>query len=408
MKKLICIFLGFILINSSFSQQKQVCKDYLEDGKKEFNKGINYYYNAIDLLVKSAQYRECRDEAFEELEKVIKAIGASKTKTYILISTSEYKSLKTSQNNNCKEVQLENDRLEKVIDSLRKEIALRDGQRNDRIESREVKDEVIILFKDPAFKALLLKICDHNKDGEISQNEAETVFNLDITKANLDFSGKKISSIDGIEYFVKLEHLTCSKNKLTKLDLTNNKALKTLICDNNVISSLDISSCQELITLNCANNKLSALNISNNKKIKFLNCSKNNLIRLTTSSNPLLEELNCSNNQILTLTIDDCRSLKKIECQKNTISTLDLTTNTNLTELNCSYNKLISLSVENNKLLKKLNCSYNLLNYLNVNNGSNFDLLSFLPNPNLLKIIIGHGQEINEKKIGKKTELIRE
>jgi|GEM_PF-6631570 len=181
-------------------------------------------------------------------------------------------------------------------DSLHELINYRTGMRTDRASLREVKENKIITltFKDPVFKACLLKYYDMNGDGEISQYEAEQIITLDI-------SNQKISSLEGIEHLVNLERLDCSsqfkgilnvgKTRLTRLDLSKNTVLRKLICNNNSIAFLDISRCTELIELDCSYNQLTNLVLNGNLKLEFLNCSNNKIGGLIDINNPQLKVL---------------------------------------------------------------------------------------------------------------------
>lgn len=62
---------------------------------------------------------------------------------------------------------------------------------------------------------------DTNQDGEIGEDEALTVFELDV-------HGAQISDLSGIEYFTNLTRLDCSGNNLGELDLSSNPDLNFL------------------------------------------------------------------------------------------------------------------------------------------------------------------------------------
>ncbi|MCK4466266.1 MAG: hypothetical protein KAU83_11195 [Bacteroidales bacterium] len=64
---------------------------------------------------------------------------------------------------------------------------------------------------------------DTNGDGIISPAEAEVITFLDV-------SHRGISDMTGIEFFVNLDTLDCSFNRLASLDFSNNTALKFLDC----------------------------------------------------------------------------------------------------------------------------------------------------------------------------------
>lgn len=82
-------------------------------------------------------------------------------------------------------------------------------------------------FPDDTFRNLVGGI-DSDNDGYLTDQE------LSITTLNVNHRG--ISSLQGIEYFTKLNSLYCVNNNLTTIDLSHNHLLQTLNCYNNKIS----------------------------------------------------------------------------------------------------------------------------------------------------------------------------
>ena len=93
-------------------------------------------------------------------------------------------------------------------------------------------DDICTKMDDPKFKGFCLNNFDTNKDGILSQEEAEAVTEMGFLYA----SG--IRSLKGIEYFTNLTLLNCSLNELTKLDVSKNTALKELRCNDNLLTML--------------------------------------------------------------------------------------------------------------------------------------------------------------------------
>lgn len=79
---------------------------------------------------------------------------------------------------------------------------------------------------DTNFKKYLVTNFDTDKDGKISKSEAEAVKVINCSNMN-------ISDMAGIEQFINIEELDCSKNKLIELDVCKNaKLVKLNIKDN--------------------------------------------------------------------------------------------------------------------------------------------------------------------------------
>lgn len=266
------------------------------------------------------------------------------------------------------------------------------------------------LIPDRAFLEYCIREFDTNHDNLLSYSEAQKVRTINV---DTDF----ISSMEGIQFFVNIESLTCRslsswgwnvdynfegiKGKLTSLDVSHNTSLSFLDCSCNHIKSLDlsnnglleivdcgynyleylnvsncsllqslncdcglldyldISNCIELDGLNCASNQLTSLDVSNNEKLRLLRCDRNKLTMINVSNNRLLEGLYCVFNNLSQLDISQNTTLIRLDCSKNQLPTLDVSKNTLLTYLNCCDNQLTTLDVTKNTALTSLDC-YNV------------------------------------------------
>ena len=225
-----------------------------------------------------------------------------------------------------------------------------------------------------------------------------------------------ISSLEGIQYFSGLNTLDCSKNSLSKLDVSANFKLISLECSNNTslsvlglpttswflgqpklkylrcqytaLASLDLSAfpdlqtlyCRDcnlqiltlpatskLTTVYCINNELTTLDVSQNTGLTGLYCSYNKLttLKLPTSSNSILKTLDCSNNQLETLNLSNFTGITTLDCSSNKITSLDVS-NKNLSSLACSDNRITELSLKNSTNLTRLECHKNRLTSLDL------------------------------------------
>lgn len=103
-------------------------------------------------------------------------------------------------------------------------------------------------FPDANFRQYVYDHYNPGFDGTLYSTERASVKEINV-------SGMNISNMKGIEYFTKLEHLNCSGNQLTALDVSNNPNLETLYCYDNQLTSLDISNNTALIEFDCVNNQ---------------------------------------------------------------------------------------------------------------------------------------------------------
>ena len=185
-------------------------------------------------------------------------------------------------------------------------------------------------FPDSNFRKFVKKY-DRDMDGKLSQIELAKVTDLNCDKS---YSGvtddEKIKSLKGIEYFTSLKTLSCRRNLLTELDVSNNSELKSLDCGENQLSALDVSNHPALEDLSSYHNPLTALNVSNCPALKTLSCE----------GDRLLSELDVSS----------CSALEKLYCDACHLSVLVLGNHPNLIYLNCSENQLTSLNIGSNAI----------------------------------------------------------
>jgi hypothetical protein len=205
---------------------------------------------------------------------------------------------------------------------------------------------------------------DKDGSGTVELEEAASVDCLDI-------SDKNIHDIAGISAFTSLTVLDCSRNYLTKLDLSGNKGLEILCCAANCLNSLDLSENPALTDLICCFNHLTSINLSSNQKLRFLDCSANRLGSVDVSGNPVLEYLSCGFNYLWYLELSTNQSLTHLDCPGNGIRSLDLSEIRELHSLSCSFNQLTSLNISLNPSLEKLYCGYNRLKQLDISANPN-------------------------------------
>ncbi len=237
-------------------------------------------------------------------------------------------------------------------------------------------------FPDEAFRNYLLEQA-FGEDAELTEEEMEKVTEINVI-------GKGVTSLTGIEYFQRLEQLSCQTNlNLTSLDvskndnlillnclttgidildLSKNTNLQMLNCSFTKISSLDVSNNAKLETLTCFDTKISSLNVSKNTNLKKLNCSKTDISILDVSKNTKLEQLDCSKTNIENLDVSKNVDLQVLYCASTGISNIDVSKNAYLTLLHCTDTRISSLDVSKNTLLELLYCSSTKLSSLDVSN----------------------------------------
>lgn len=136
---------------------------------------------------------------------------------------------------------------------------------------QDLSDE--ISFADEHFlKALIDLGVDKNKDGRISEMEAEATRTIRIWPST-------ITKLQGIEYFINLDTLSIIMNPLSEPDISKNIKLKFLELIACGLTSLDLSENTELVYLDCSSrlamkNFLTELDLVNNPELEYLACIK--------------------------------------------------------------------------------------------------------------------------------------
>ena len=195
---------------------------------------------------------------------------------------------------------------------------------------------------------------DADGSGTLSPSEMAAVKGIDVSK-------REIGDLTGINYFIALNELDCSYNKLTSLDISQNTNLKYFTCFKNELTGLDISSNTALESMTCDYNNISALNVSNNPKLDWLSCTGNKLTALDVGNNIKLTNLYCADNLITSFDVSKNVLLSYFYCNGNELTELDISKNTLLNTLNCAANHLKELDLTNNTKLWHLNFSKNPL-----------------------------------------------
>ena len=228
-------------------------------------------------------------------------------------------------------------------------------------------------FPDANFRTYVADNLDQDANGTLTDEEISAVTRIDVTN-------QRISSLVGLEYFIKLQSLSCSGNLIENLDLSKNTELTILICENSPLTELDLSKNTKLTRLMCRHNSLTSLDLSNNILIEYAECSSNQINKLNISGCTELTELFCESNELVSLDVSGCTALEQLSCGHNKLTSLNVSKNTSLTNLGCGYNQLTSIDLSKNSVLKTFNCNANEFTSLDVSNNLVLQLLSCVGN----------------------------
>lgn len=277
----------------------------------------------------------------------------------------------------------------------------------------------IVHIPDLIFKNTLLnrRSINTNGDGEIQISEAQAF------TGGINCRDKNIHSLTGIEAFVNITSLDCSKNSIELLDLSKNTKLTYLNCGNNLLTSLNILECKSLKELKCDfNNHLETFDTSNfgsletinfsycklsvidlsaatnlisiegihnelqhielpeNSKLEIIKLRNNALVTIDFKTSPFLHSISLTNNKINSINIEGCPSLKIIILRENKLETLNTSKNPKLEIVLGTLNKLKHVDFSENNALRSLSLGYNELESIDVSKNINLVLLSLTRN----------------------------
>ena len=139
-------------------------------------------------------------------------------------------------------------------------------------------------FPDATFRGFIADNYDANGDGVLSEAELNSVTRMECCTMG-------ITSLKGIEYFVKLQHLDCWQNQLTELDVSSLTSLVYLACFENALTTMDVSPNTRLEQLWCSENQLTYLNLGHNDYLWCLHCRNNSFTVLDVSNNRVIRNL---------------------------------------------------------------------------------------------------------------------
>ena len=158
-------------------------------------------------------------------------------------------------------------------------------------------------FPDRNFRNYIKQSFDKEDKGFLLSEEIRKIEEMFIDEMG-------ISDLTGIEHFESLTSLTCNDNKLSSLNLSENRKLVSLKCKNNGIKDLRLDENNELSFLDCSYNQLDQINLSKNIGLHFLNCTHNQMKEIDLSENVNLKQASCYSKYIKKMVFP--RELKRI------------------------------------------------------------------------------------------------
>ncbi|MCS4301489.1 leucine-rich repeat domain-containing protein [Chryseobacterium sp. BIGb0232] len=167
-------------------------------------------------------------------------------------------------------------------------------------------------FKDKNLEKAVVENFDLNKDGTISQPEAEAVNNLFLVQ-------KGITSTDDLKFF---------------------KNAKMIMLDDNTISSIILKDMDKLNLFSCTGCKVTSFKAENLKNLTSLYIDNNLLEAISLKETPKIDQLTLSLNQLKAIDLSQLKSIRRLNVEHNKISKIDISGNPALQTLNVEGNKM--------------------------------------------------------------------
>lgn len=200
-------------------------------------------------------------------------------------------------------------------------------------------------FPDEAFRQYVSTHDDIDKNGELSQSEADKVTEIRIS------NNRAVTSVKGIEYFPELERLYCDGDSISSINTGANPELTVLNCSDNGISELDISKNSNLEHLECFDNPLSSLDVSANPKLTNLLCGGDNIENIDLSNNAELNSFAYLAGGLRNIDFSNNPQLQQIWISGTPLERLDVSHNPQLTSLLVYITNIQTVDLTNNPLL---------------------------------------------------------
>lgn len=188
-------------------------------------------------------------------------------------------------------------------------------------------------FPDSTFRSWLTNSANLSGAGADSFLSAEELASI----RQINVSGLGISSLEGIELFPALEKLSCMNNRLSALDVSQNKNLTYLQCSFNQISSLDVSGLDKLVALYCENNHMTSLTLTGATALEIIYCRSNDLPSVDFSTNTSLKFIETFDNRLTSVDLSTLKNLEFVHLDHNKLTDLDLSYNTNLSPIGSGF-----------------------------------------------------------------------
>lgn len=248
-------------------------------------------------------------------------------------------------------------------------------------EKRYVEPDLSGMITDETFRKYCLDNFDADKDGKLTQTEAEAVTEINTT----------LASAEGIEIFTNLVALKANNSTCPTIDLSKNTKLEIFYMTYNTnLESVDLTGCtavKDIMVSGCS--KLTSIDTSNMPALEEMRAHVSGLTSFEAPNSPKLWHLTVYSTKISSLDLSNNPALINLLAGQTSISSLDLSANTALEKLDMTTCPgLTELDLSANTALKTINLNECNFKTLNTDNLAELKELNIDANNNLQKLDI--------------------
>ena len=260
-------------------------------------------------------------------------------------------------------------------------ITISGGSVSQVITVRQLKT---ITIPDAVFRAYCIENFDTNKDGEISIAEARNVRGIEVYSDDIE-------SLQGIEYFENLVWLSAQPKHDGNMSMgvggdhdsgewRDSGYYLNGVRVSGKIKALDLSHNPKLQHLDCSGNMITYLDITNNHMLESVHASYNLDLKEVkfSSQNKNIRDFGLASTSIQSIDLSDLIGLEYLTIDRGLgLTALDISKNTKLSTLDITRNWLTQIDVSNNTMLEQFSCGISPIDKLDVTHNPNLKLLSF-------------------------------
>jgi len=199
---------------------------------------------------------------------------------------------------------------------------------------------------DAVFKAKLISLgFDINNDGEISQDEADAIVNLNV-------SNTPITSIEGLQYFHNISILNLSYANLTTISIDGLSLDQIDLSHNSSLYSITLSNIPALTILNFDYTAITSLNFINVSGLQYIRGRyiNSNGFSVDLSNLELVNSnVNFSNSTISSLNVSGS-NVAMVTASDSTLQTLLASNTPNLSHVICSSCQITEFEINNSNV----------------------------------------------------------